>query len=177
MQQAVSCNSPTLLKKWVAFIGQVEQTQQNSRAGLCLCQMLADSSPKTIKGLAMASDRSYLFSLWSHQLSHSYQFPSNRFFILAYPLFHQRLCVCARGLQQVARSLSFPPLSRGRQDKTNLQVSWLSFRSEHMKTAVWSFPFWLPSLIFTMWLIWTASPTESLRFIFHATFNAWQSNS
>lgn len=95
------------------------------------------------------------------------------FFILPGPLFHQWLCVWNK---RQGPFLS-PLLVQRQTGKTILCVSCLSFGSEDMKTAVWSFLFWLRSLIFTMWLTWTVLPTESLRIIFYATFNAWQSNS
>lgn len=61
-------------------------------------------------------------------------------FILTPPLFSQWLCVL-RVCNEWQGPFSFFPCSRSRQDKTTLDVPCLSFRSEDVKTLVWSFSF------------------------------------
>lgn len=137
MQQAVSYNNAILLKKDLHLLVRWSRVGRIPGSD-CLCQMSVDSPPEKIKGLTQASDRSYLFSLWSHQLSYLYQFLSNCFFILTCPLFRQWLCVCSGPATSSKVPLLFsPPL----EDKAILHVLCLSFRSEDMKTAMRSFSF------------------------------------
>lgn len=125
MQQAVSYNNTILLKKDLHF------SVRWSRVGRipgwdCLCQMSGDSSPERIKGLAKPSDRSYLFSLWSHQLS-LYQFLSNCFFTLTHPLFHQWFCACSGSAR--SGKVPFLPSPSAEADRIKPSCMYCVFRS------------------------------------------------
>lgn len=126
-------------KKRLVCICQVEYSRQNSRVRLL---------PPKVGRLFSRKKKRPLIGCWQKlpvlpRITPTVLLLSaylQLLFILTPPLFSQWLCAL-RVCNAWQGPFSFFPCSRSRQDKTTLDVLCLSFRSEDMKTLVWSFSF------------------------------------